>query len=72
MTEETPEERRARWRSVAVSSQAMPTRKASNKAEWDRMSRWDQENAAAKQIVDAGHELKSLTKAPEHLRALGG
>lgn len=72
MKEETHEERLARWRSVAVSSHALPTRKAGNKAEWDRMSRWDQENTAAKQIVYAGHELKSLTKAPEHLKALGG
>jgi hypothetical protein len=72
--EETHEERLARWRSVAVSSQAMPTRKADNKAQWDRMKRWDEEHKAAETLVKTGHrdKIKSLSTAPETLKALGG
>ncbi len=70
MREETPEERRARWRSVAVSASAMPTRRSEAKEGIDRTKRWQQEHDAARTIVKHGEELKSLTKAPEHLRAL--
>ena len=74
MSEETIEEKRARWRSVAVSAEALPTRKPDNRSQWQRMKKWEKENEAARKIGKTEHrdELKSLAEAPALLRKLGG
>jgi hypothetical protein len=67
---ETPEERRARWRSVAVSAAATPTRKAENLGQWGRMANWESEHAAAKQLKKAGIVPPTLADAPRMVREL--
>ena len=72
--EETIEEKRARWRSVGVSAEALPTRQPDNRSQWQRMKKWEKEHAAARQIAKTEHkaDLKSLKDAPEMLKKLGG
>ena len=68
---ESPEERRARWRSVAVSHKAMPTRKAHVASEWDRMTKkWPEEHDAARQLRSAGITPPTLADAPRMVQEL--
>ena len=67
--EETPEERRARWRSVAIGASALPTR-SKTQGEWDRMKRWEGEHAAARQLRSAGITPPTLADAPRMVQEL--
>lgn len=67
---ETPEERRARWRSVGVSASAMPTRSADSQYQWDRMARWEKEHAAARELQKAGVVPPNLAAAPKMVQEL--
>lgn len=68
---ETPEERRARWRSVAIGANALPTR-SRTQHEWDRMKRWEGEHDAAKQLKAAGITPPTLADAPKMVQELNG
>lgn len=70
MTEETREERIARWRSVGVSAAAMPTRKGTAKAELDRTKRWEKENDAFASLAKQGITAPSHEDAPAMLQSL--
>ncbi len=72
MSPEAIAERRARWLSVSVDGSAMPTRKPTMGAEWDRMKQWEKNHDAARQLKKAGKKLTTLANAPAELEALGG
>lgn len=69
---ESPEERRARWRSVAVAASAMPTRKAESQAQWGRMAQWEKEHAATKELRKANIVPPTLADAPRMVQELNG
>jgi hypothetical protein len=70
--EETPEERRARWRSVGVHASALPTRGTALQGQWDRMSTWEKEHQAARELKAAGITPPNLKAAPAMVKDLNG
>lgn len=72
---ETAEQKRARWRSVAIGqAKDMPTRSSEASGQWERMARWEKEHDAFRTLAKNGRasEVDNLAEAPAKVKELGG